>query len=58
MTSFRISEMKARCVQVWFHSSHAFAPEENQRVRGVLYMKITDLDTEGSNVAHRVVVRG
>jgi len=41
-------------------SSHAFAPVENQRVSGVfyIYMKITDLDTEGSNVAHRAVVRG
>jgi len=39
-------------------SSHAFAPVENQRVRGVLYIKITDLGTEGSNVAHRAVVRG
>ena len=39
-------------------SSHAFAPVENQRVSGVLYMKITDLDTAGSNVAHRAVVRG
>jgi len=58
MTSFRFSEMKTQCVQVWFHISHAFAPVENQRVRGVLYMKITDLDTEVSNVAHRAVVRG
>ena len=39
-------------------SSYAFAPVENQGVRGVLYIKITDLDTEGSNVAHRAVVRG
>jgi len=39
-------------------SGHAFAPVEKQRVSGVLYMKITDLDTEGSNVAHRAVVQG
>ena len=39
-------------------SSHAFVPVENQRVSGVLYMMITYLDTEGSNVAHRAVVRG
>jgi len=58
MTSFRFSEMKARCVQVWFHSSHPFGPVENQRVKCGLHMKNTDLETEGSNVAHRAVVRG